>query len=501
MLRPYTHQAMWKAYIQASSVDETLQLLAQYSERARLINGGTDLIIEIERKLRAPEFVIDVSRIAGLAEIRIDGAQTSEVSETSEVSPMVHLGAGVTHNQVVAHPLLRERAFALVRACWEVGAPQIRNRGTLAGNLITASPANDTIAPLWALGAAVTLRSARGERTLALHDFFRGVRRTALEPDEMLTEISFPLPAPNVRSTFLKLGLRRAQAISVVMVAVLLDVDALDVIRNAQITLGAVAPTIAAAHEAQEFLRGKQLDDDNIAETARLATNAARPIDDIRGTAEYRREMVRVHVARALRQLRDGTECDGFPDKPVMLTGKSQIPNPKPVLSEVEASQAPSPKSGVIETTINGKGYAVSSGQDKTLLRFLREDLRLIGTKEGCAEGECGACTVFLDGIAVMACMVPAARAHSSVIVTIEGLASSSNVQRPTSNLHPIQRAFIEHGAVQCGYCTPGFVMSGAKLLEENPRPTTWDVQQAISGNLCRCTGYQKIIEAIRGAA
>ena len=469
---------MWQNYYSVTSVSEALDLLAQYGERARIVAGATDLIIEIERGQRpGVDTLIDITRVPGLDRISVRG-------DTFRLGPLV------THNHVVGHRGIVERALPFAQAAWSVGAPQIRNRGTIAGNLITASPANDTIAPLWALGASVTLASNRGERTLDLPSFYQGLRQTAMRPDELLTAISFPALAANERGIFLKLGLRNAQAISVINLAAVLGFDG-DHITHAVITLGSVAPTIIRVPVAEDYLRGKTLSDDVIREAARLVAAAPTPIDDVRSTASYRSEMCRVLAARALRALRAGTERAGWPENPAMLWGpnRATVKEALPVLVHHEDGAA-----DTIVTTVNGKIYTITGGVNKTLLRFLREDVGLPGTKEGCAEGECGACTVFLDGAAVMACLVPAPRAHGAEIVTVEGLAA------PDGTLHPLQQAFVDAGAVQCGYCTPGFLMSGAKLLEELPNATRDQIEQSITGNLCRCTGYYKIVDAFEQA-
>jgi xanthine dehydrogenase iron-sulfur cluster and FAD-binding subunit A len=464
---------MWNNYLNVTTIDEALRALAQEGERARIVAGATDLILELERGVRKGiETLIDITRIPDLDQITIDEDE------------VVHLGPLVTHNHCVESRLIRARAYPLARAAWEVGAPQIRNRGTIAGNLITASPANDTITPLMALNASVTLQSARGTRTVALRDFYKGVRKTVMQPDEMLVDISFPAMSANTRGTFLKLALRRAQAISVVDVAVILEVEK-ESIQSASITLGAVTPVIAHAEEAEKYLAGKPLTDEVFEEAARLAMAASRPIDDVRGSAGYRREMVRICTLRGLKAIRDGQEHAGMPAEPILLWGRDSVNEKTPSFAEFPSTP--------IETTINGQKYTFHSGHDKTLLRLLREEANLIGTKEGCAEGECGACTVFLDGKAVMACLVPAPRAHGAEIVTVEGLSVDGE-------LHPVQEAFIEHGAVQCGYCTPGFLMSSAMLLEEKSNPTRHEIEQAITGNLCRCTGYYKIVQAIEDA-
>jgi len=469
---------MWLNYYSPETVPDALALLARYGDEARVLAGGTDLILEMERGLRQVPTLVDVTRIPALDEVILDDG-------------MITIGPSLTHGQAVASRLLVDRAFPLAQACRQVGAPQIRNRGTVAGNLVNASPAGDTITPLWALDARVILASAeRGQRELPFDEFCLGVRKTALLPDEMLVGIRFAALGPSERGAFLKLGLRQAQAISVVNVAVVLGFDEGSISR-ARVALGSVAPTIIRAGEAEESLVGRPLTPYAAARAGRLAAGAARPIDDIRGSADYRRAMVQVLTTRALRQIMKGSERSDWPARPVTLSGIT----PHASRFTRHASRPTHHASDTpIEFTVNGRPVSVSGAHDMTLLQLLRDHLGLTGTKEGCAEGECGACTVWLDGMAVQSCLVPAPRAHGCRVTTVEGLARDGE-------LHPVQQSFIDMGAVQCGFCTPGLIMSAAGLLAEISQPSRREIQEALTGNLCRCTGYFKVLQAVEDAA
>ena len=147
-----------------------------------------------------------------------------------------------------------------------------------------------------------------------------------------------------------------------------------------------------------------------------------------------------------------------------------------------------------VKVTVNGATYEAPNDVRRSLLGFLRDTLGLTGTKEACAEGECGACSILLDGRLVASCLIFAVEAHGKTITTVEGLARAGAP-------HPLQQAFVAHGAVQCGFCIPGMLLAAQALLDQTARPTEAEIRHAISGNLCRCTGYQKIVQAIAAAA
>ncbi len=462
-------------YERPNDLAEALELLAEHGEEARVLAGGTDLLLEMQRRVRTGfSVLVDITGIVGLNTIESpDGT--------------IHIGPLVTHAQAVASPLIVERALPLAQACWEVGSPQLRNRSTIAGNLVTASPANDTISALWALDATVELSSMRGTRQVGLRDFYTGVRRTVMEADELLTKISCQAIPESGDGIFVKLGLRRAQAISVVHAAIVIDRDEHGDVMRANIALGSVAPTIVSAADAEAALIGEPLSDASISAAASAAAAAVTPIDDLRATASYRSDTVEILVARGLAVIAAGAARSQWPKLPVLLGPAQGLLAGGGAVETLQAGDT-------IAMRVNGDSIAGDTTPDETLLDWLRNQ-GLTGSKEGCAEGECGACTVWLDGAAVMSCLVAAPAAAGSNIVTIEGLAPNPD------ELHPLQHEFIEHGAVQCGFCIPGILMAAGRLLEDVGSPTRDDVARALSGNLCRCTGYYKIVDAVMDAA
>jgi aerobic-type carbon monoxide dehydrogenase small subunit (CoxS/CutS family) len=235
------------------------------------------------------------------------------------------------------------------------------------------------------------------------------------------------------------------------------------------------------------MLIGGPLDDDRIAAAAAAVAAEIEPIDDVRATADYRVATTETVIARALRALAGDVADAQWPqDPPVLGVRGPSIPPPQAEIDDATT----------ISVTLNGRPATGPGAAGSTLLDWIRDHSSeaCSGVKEGCAEGECGACTVQLDGAAVMSCLVPAAQADGAEIVTVEGLAGDRG-------LHPLQDAFITDFAVQCGFCIPGFLVAGASLLDECPAPTGAQISLGFSGNLCRCTGYYPIVQAVRTAS
>jgi carbon-monoxide dehydrogenase medium subunit len=272
-------------YVAPRSLEAALLELRR-SPEAAIIAGGTDLLPRWRSGLIQPSLMIDFKHL-GLSYIK---------AEENKVC----IGAYTTHSQMIASELLTGYFPALSEACRQIAAPPIRNRGTLGGNLVNASPAADTAPPLMAYDAELVLVKAGSQRVVSLDKFFIGPGKTRKQPDELLAEVYLPFCEPNTASKFIKMGNRRAMAIAVASVAVRISLGDAGEIQAARIALGSVAPTPMRAREAESMLVGEKLSDDVISAAAHMAQGEVTPISDIRASKEYRRRMVEVLVKRSL---------------------------------------------------------------------------------------------------------------------------------------------------------------------------------------------------------
>ncbi len=463
-------------YIAVETIAEACNVLAEYGADARVLAGGTDLLIEWRRSsAKRPKVILDISR-------------ASELRGITESDGSVTIRPLTTHSDLMRAELVQKFAPLLGTAAAMIGSPQIRGRGTVGGNVMNAAACADTVPPLIALGASVRLQSKRGARELALADLFLKPYETKASGDELLTAIGFPKLASGARSAFLKLGRRKALAISRLSVAAILDVGKDGRIAEARIVPGATFPTWKRVTEAEEMLLGEKPEQKLFAAAGKRVAEEMIKATGRRWSTEYKEPVIAVLVRRAL-------EACASRARRVVPPVRSQGEVARRGDAESAARRSRTPASECrITTTINGRSHTLTAPANRTLLDLLRDHLGLLGTKCGCEIGECGACTVLLDGEPVNSCLVLAAQIDGREVMTVEGLAQAGK-------LHPLQESFLDHDAAHCGFCTPGMLMSAKALLDWNPRPTETEIRTAISGNLCRCTGYQQIVQAIAKAA
>lgn len=279
---------MWEEYLFANSVEHALELLARYEGRAQLIAGGTDLVLQSQRGECPATVMVDITRIPGLRYIE-------------ERDGYIRIGAQVTHAQIAASPLIRDRAPILAMACSQVGGPQTRNAGTLVGNVVNAQPAADGATALFVLDAELEVATPEGQRWEPISHVYRGVGVCTINAcKEMVTAIRFRPLTGTCGCSYQRLARRKALTLPTLVVAVVLEMLG-DAIKAARIAVGPVAPTPYRAADAENYLIGKKAEESVFAEAGRLASAKAQPRDSlIRGSSEYRTAMVAVLVRRAL---------------------------------------------------------------------------------------------------------------------------------------------------------------------------------------------------------
>jgi CO/xanthine dehydrogenase FAD-binding subunit len=275
-------------YFAPETLKEALQLLGKHGTRIRVLAGGTDLVRNMNLEFKVPDNILWIGKL-GLEYVRSQEG-------------VIHIGAATRMQTTGASRLLQDKAAALAQAAGKMAAPPVRSLATLGGNICNASPAGDTICAMLALGAEVELRSSRGKRTLPLEKAFTGPGKTVLKPGEMLTEIRIRPTGRNEGSAYAKVGRRQALTLAVVNAAARVKLDSKGYCVDVRIAIGSAAPTPVRAVKAEALLRGKPFTQEAIARAAEAAVGEIKPIDDVHGTAWYRRQLTRVLVTRVLRR-------------------------------------------------------------------------------------------------------------------------------------------------------------------------------------------------------
>ena len=276
-------------YFEPATLAEAVALLGRCNGKASLLAGGTDLLVEIKEHIRRPDYVINIKQIPGMEALSYDAKAG------------LRFGALVTSRAIEISPAVQEKYPGLAQAVRELGSIQVRNRATVVGNICRASPSADTLPPLIADGASARIYGPEGERIVVLEEFFTGPGQTVLKPDELVTEITIPPPPARTGRIYIKHGRRKAMELATVGVAISLTLEG-DTCREVRIALGAVAPTPIRARRAESLLRNQVIDEHLIEQAARTAMGEARPIGNVRASAEYRRRMVEVLTRRAITQ-------------------------------------------------------------------------------------------------------------------------------------------------------------------------------------------------------
>jgi len=461
-------------YVAPDTLEEALALLRAHGAEAKVLAGGQSLVPLLNYRLARPRLVVDITGLP-LAHVRAEDG-------------WLRVGGLARHHALEEFAEIARACPLLPEVARLIGNVRVRSLGTVGGSLAHADPAAELPLAMVALDARLTLASASGRRTVAARDFFTGYLSTALGADELLTEIA--VPVTRGMGWAVEEFARRAGDFAVVAVAAGVSLDRRGRVDDARVAFAGVADRPVRATAAEDALRGQEPSADRLARVAEIARDGLDPQSDAFVSGAYRRLLAGVLARRALAR---AVSSEG---------GSAPLPKPPPGMAAakppLEAATPPEPwpqrETPGRRVVINGRAREVDVRPGETLLEMLRNTLGIFDVKEGCGEGVCGACTVLLDGRPVSSCLVLAAAVRGRAIRTVGGLERDGA-------LHPLQEAFVRHGAVQCGFCTPGMLLTALAFLERHPRASRDEVRGALAGNLCRCTGYAKILDAVQAYA
>jgi CO/xanthine dehydrogenase FAD-binding subunit len=277
------------------NLDQALHILSEKSPDISPVAGGTNLVVDMRANKHIKPTILNIEKLPELNGIKLE-------------NNYVQIGGCTKISELIKSPIILKHAPILVNAAKSFANPLIRNRATIGGNLVDASPAADTAPPLLVLGAEVEVANLSGSHLIPLDEFFLHVRKTQLKPDEILVSVRFKIPSPETKFSYYKLGLRKADAISIISTAVMLEMDSSLLCKGVRIALGSVAPKPIRGFESENLLLNKKIDEELIQKAAQIAAEASSPISDLRASAGYRRKMVKVLVARLLNEIVTGNK-------------------------------------------------------------------------------------------------------------------------------------------------------------------------------------------------
>ncbi len=471
-----------KALYEARSVDHAIRLLQEHPQ-AQIIAGGSDVLVQMREGKRAGAELVS---IYGLDELR---------GVSMEEDGTIRIGPLTSFSHITRDPLIRKYIGVLGEAVDMVGGPQIRNIGTIGGNTCNGVTSADSASTLFAWDAVIELTGPEGVRRIPIRDFYIRAGKVDLRPAEIQTGILIRRESyEGYQGHYIKYAMRNAMDIATLGCSVNVKLsDDRKTFTDIRIAYGVAGPVPMRAVHAEAAGRGLPVTEDSIEKISSTVLEDVTPRDSWRASKAFREHISKVLCKRALaeavKRAESGTEQETDQEREADIrdgnirgcadnSGDNRI-------------QTGNSQYKLIRCRINGVDRETVVDVRASLTDMLRNDYSLTSVKKGCEVGECGACNVIIDGECYNSCIYLAAWADGKEIRTLEGLMG------PNGELSDIQQAFIDEAAVQCGFCTPGVIMSAVEILESGKEYTRDELRKLLSGHLCRCTGYENILNAV----